>query len=220
MNPNVKRADDEGLGWHDLGGIYRRKYDTYEVYLEKQGEKLDSKYGFCRKRNEELKLALQSRLKALKIVEHGMSVLCLGARLGGEVEAFLKMGAFAVGLDVNPGQGNRYVVYGDFQFLQFPDNSTVIIYMNCFDHCLEPEKVLAEVRRVLKPDGIFVMECKAGSNEDVERCMGSDRWDCLEWDSMKVLVGYIEQAGFSMSKSYKDKKVKSHPFGYMFRKAL
>ena len=36
-----------------------------------------------------------------------------------EVRAFLDHGAFAVGIDLNPGRDNRYVMVGDFHQLQF-----------------------------------------------------------------------------------------------------
>ena len=49
----------------------------------------------------------------------GCSVLCLGARLGGEVRAFTAMGALSIGIDLNPGPNNAYVLPGDFHHLQF-----------------------------------------------------------------------------------------------------
>ena len=47
------------------------------------------------------------------------TVLCLAARIGTEVKAFLDLGCFAIGIDLNPGTDNRYVVHGDFHDLQF-----------------------------------------------------------------------------------------------------
>lgn len=216
MNPNVKRHDD-GQGWIDLGGIYRRDYDSYTGYLERQASKLTSKLGWCKKRNEQLRQRLQSRLKGLRITKQGMAVLCLGARLGGEVEAFIKMGAYAIGLDINPGEANQYVLHGDFHHLQFADSSIDLIYINCFDHCMNPDRVLEEIHRVLRLDGILQMECKAGSNETEHKSMGSDAWDCLEWDSMEVLVERIENAGFTLTKRYLGRS-RALPYGYLFRR--
>jgi len=217
MNPDVKRHESE-LGWTDLDGLYKRNYTDYNAYIKMQASKLDERPGWCLERSRQLRQLLQSRLKQLRIVKHGMSVLCLGARLGGEVEAFINMGAFAVGIDVNPGPANQHVVYGDFHDLEFADSSVDIVYINCFDHCLEPDKVLAQIHRVLKPEGILQMECKSGSNEIDKKNMGSDHWDCLEWDSLKVLVERIEQSGYSLFHSYHDRQSKATPYGYLFRK--
>ena len=40
----------------------------------------------------------------------GATVLCVGARLGGEVRAFKSLGALAIGIDLNPGTLNMDVV--------------------------------------------------------------------------------------------------------------
>ena len=129
MNPNVKRAENDGLGWKDEAGFHVRNYTKYEAYLEKQASKLDGRLGWCQKRSDELRKALVIRLREMKI-EAGLSVLCLGARLGGEVQAFIDIGCFAVGLDLNPGEKSMYVVHGDFHQLQYADSSINIVYIN------------------------------------------------------------------------------------------
>lgn len=65
---------------------------------------------------------LFDRLERLSLLRNGMTVLCLAARIGTEVKAFFDIGCFAVGIDLNPGENNRYVVYGDFHDIQFPSN--------------------------------------------------------------------------------------------------
>jgi SAM-dependent methyltransferase len=217
MNPNVRRHDDEGLGWTEKDGLYSRNYEDYAAYLIKQVSKLDNRPGWCKKLSIELRQRLQSSLKELRIVKHVMAVLCLGARLGGEVEAFIKMGAFAIGIDLNPGVSNQYVLHGDFHELQFADNSIDLVYTNCFDHCLEPERVLAEIHRVLKPDGLLQMDCKAGSNETKGKSMGSDHWDCLEWESLSHLAKVVCNTGFTMEQEYINAKCKATPYGLLFR---
>ena len=47
-------------------------------------------------------------------------MLCLGARLGTEVRALHNLGYFAIGIDLNPGVDNPYVLMGDFHKLVFP----------------------------------------------------------------------------------------------------
>jgi len=48
----------------------------------------------------------------------GEAVLCIGARLGGEVRALTQLGALAIGVDFNPGFRNPYVLWGDGLHLQ------------------------------------------------------------------------------------------------------
>lgn len=215
MNPNVKRHNDEGLGWTDKGGLYVRNYTNYEHYKTKQADKLKKRPGWCLIRSEELRIALAIRLREFKI-EAGLSVLCLGARLGGEVQAFIDIGCFAVGLDMNPGEGSLYVVHGDFHQLQYADNSINIVYINCFDHCQYPAKLLSEIHRVLKYKGRLILEVKAGSNEQEIKSMGSDHWDSFEWDSIEVLLRFIHNHNFTLCHSYVTKLSKATPYGFVF----
>ncbi len=217
MNPDVKRAVNDGLGWKDEAGLYVRNYTDYEAYLIKQASKLDGRLGWCQKRSEELRVTLGHRLKVMRI-EAGLSVLCLGARLGGEVQAFIDIGCFAIGLDLNPGAHSMYVIHGDFHQLQFADSSINIVYINCFDHCLEPAKLLAEIHRVLKYKGRLILESKAGSDEPEIKCAGSDSWDCLEADSVQKLSQIIQDNGFIQEKAYKITRSKATPFGFIFGK--
>jgi len=222
MNPNVKRhvnAPDVSNGWENYGLFYRRNYVSEDAYLKKQGGKLDNRLGWCQHQSDELNTCLTKRLRTLDITNPSMAVLCLGARLGGEVQAFLNLGCFAIGVDLNPGVDNQYVKYGDFHHLAIASSSTDIVYCNCFDHCLEPEKVLSEIRRVLNSDGVFMLEAKQGSGETDKRPAGSDHWDCLEWDTLDLLCQAVSNEGFKPFKTYHDKMSRAHPYGYVFRKA-
>jgi len=77
-------------------------------------------------------------------------MLCLAARIGTEVKSFLDLGAFAVGIDINPGKKNKYVLFGDFQDIQFAPKCADIIFTNSIDHVYDIEKFLSEIKRVLK----------------------------------------------------------------------
>lgn len=219
MNPSVKRHNDEGLGWQSNQGIHVRNYSDYDAYMLKQAGKLDNRPEWCQVHSDELRNALRARLQKNKI-EAGLSVLCLAARLGGEVQAFIDIGCFAVGLDLNPGEGSLYVVHGDFHQLQYADKSVDLVYTNSFDHCLKPAIFLREIHRVLKDNGRLMLESKSGSDEPEVKSMGSDHWDCLEWDSVETLSGFIQQNGFSVTVTYKNKRSKATPFGFIFRKVL
>ena len=100
-------------------------------------------------------------------MKKGAAVLCLGARLGAEVRAFHECGCFAVGLDLNPGRQNRYVLHGDFHELQFPRESADVIFSNSLDHVFAVDRFIAEIRRVLKTGGLLILETMKGRTEGV-----------------------------------------------------
>tara|TARA_B110001452_G_scaffold172239_1_gene144283 strand:- start:122 stop:853 length:732 start_codon:yes stop_codon:yes gene_type:complete len=90
---------------------------------------------------------------ALVSVGPTKSILCVGARLGGEVRAFTRLGALAVGIDFNPGVRNPWALWGDATRIQFADNSFDYLYSNIIDHIEPRPKFFAEARRVLKVGG-------------------------------------------------------------------
>jgi hypothetical protein len=81
-------------------GYRRRQYRRYVAYLQHQSRKLPrldlSDY------DREYRTVLRERLEQLPQNWRGARVLCLAARIGTEVKAFLDLGAFAVGVDINP----------------------------------------------------------------------------------------------------------------------
>jgi ubiquinone/menaquinone biosynthesis C-methylase UbiE len=103
--------------------------------------------------------------------------VCLGARLGTEVMALHKLGHFAVGIDLNPGPDNEYVLKGDFHKIVFPDGSLDAAYCNALDHVYDLERVLAEVRRLLRPGGIFVADIIRGYEEGLY----AGRYESVHW---------------------------------------
>jgi len=205
-------------GWLDIDDIlYRREYGSYQEYLAIQGSKLAERPGTAAKINAGMK---GGTLKTVTNIREQLpangNVLCLGARLGGEVEGFLAAGYFAVGIDINPGERSQYVLTGDFHHLQFPDGSVDIIFTNSLDHVYDMKKLLGEVYRVLKPGGIFMTLNKGGVEEPVWRNARSDSYDCMEWTELTKLCAYIEGQGFSMYYEFKTKGFTPH--GRLFRK--
>lgn len=166
----------------------KRSYSSYADYVAHQSSKLGvfdiSEY------NEQLAGLIRERCSDLEV--GGRPVLCLGARLGGEVQGFLSLGAFAVGVDLNPGPQNRYVLYGDFHDLQFPDRSAFVVFTNSLDHSLYLTTLLEEVARLLAEDGTFVVEATRGDD-------AFDDWAATTWASVDSLAGVIESCGFQLS---------------------
>lgn len=173
--------------WQSGGdGWDRREYDSYEDYVAHQSSKLATVD--LEEYDERFHAALLERLQRQDW--QGRRVLCLAARIGTEVRAFLDAGAFAVGIDLNPGPGNRYVVVGDFHHLQYPDGSVDAVFTNSLDHSLQLEKLLAEVRRVLAVDGRFMVEATAGGER-------FDEWAVTGWPSIEDLSAAMDGHGFT-----------------------
>jgi len=159
--------------------MHTRGYDTYSTYLQHQASKLGKEPVAVLSANQAVKDQLAPRLALFPLPATVLSVLCLGARLGGEVEVFRTLGHFAVGIDINPGPRNRYVVFGDFHKLDFPKESVDLVYTNAMDHCLFLDTVLDEVARVLMPEGIFILEA-VGQSKAIPGGYSSMFWGNLQ----------------------------------------
>jgi SAM-dependent methyltransferase len=168
-------------------GISVRQYKGYDEYLDHQRSKLS--LVDLRDYDKRFRADLAKRLR--KSNWAGKSVLCLAARIGTEVRAFHDVGAFAVGIDLQPGSENHWVLPGDFHHLVFADDSVDGVYCNSLDHALELGKLLAEVRRVLKPDGVFHVDAQHQSND-------GDDWGATGWNAVDDVIQVIEKAGFRL----------------------
>ncbi|MEY2512189.1 MAG: hypothetical protein QOE26_2952 [Verrucomicrobiota bacterium] len=182
-----------GERWNSEGDRFQKRgYDSYEAYLEHQKAKLET-HDFGRY-DEEFRTTLRDRLSALEIEWPGRSVLCLAARIGTEVKAFLDLGAFAVGIDLNPGVDNRYVVHGDFHDLQFAPGSIDVVYTNSLDHAFDIDRIAKEVLKVLKPDGVFLVEAVQGRDQGTNPGF----FESFFWKNIDELIRQIEAAGFTV----------------------
>ena len=179
----------------DDDALQRRLYPDYATYVRHQRLKLDRIRPTAMERHDRrFHAALSERLRRAPLTFEGRAVLCLAARQGTEVRAFVDQGAFAVGVDLNPGKDNRWVVVGDFHALQYADASVDVVYTNALDHVLELERLLAEVRRVLKPAGVFLAELGMGSEEGG----GPGFYEALGWKRADELVRRILATGFEL----------------------
>lgn len=182
--------------WRSMGQeIGRRVYKDYSEYVAHQKGKLStmdlSDY------DEKYYHILKDRLKPLAargVIKKGNIALCLAARIGTEVRAFLDFGCFAVGIDLNPGKENKYVLTGDFHNIQFPECSVDIVFSNSFDHALYLEKLVREVKRVLKPKGHLVLEIVRGFEEGGK----VGYYEASAWPKIDDCLQYFLQAGFAV----------------------
>jgi SAM-dependent methyltransferase len=174
--------------------LQKRSYVSYEAYLEHQKAKLETHdFGHY---DAEFRAALRERLAALEIDWPGKSVLCLAARIGTEVKAFLDLGTFAIGIDLNPGEKNRYVVHGDFHDLQFAPESVDVVYTNSLDHAFDIDRIAKEALKVLKPDGLLVVEAVQGRDQGVNPGF----FESFFWKNIDELVRVFEKAGFTVAR--------------------
>jgi SAM-dependent methyltransferase len=187
---NIKRTVGERWSEDRTQGIHRREYKSYSDYLEHQASKLQhidlSDYDIW------FRECLAERLAALPEIKPGMSALCLAARIGTEVKAFQDVGCFSVGIDLNPGPNNKYVLTGDFHDIQFPSDSVDVVYTNSLDHAFDAVKMVSEVKRVLKATGIFIVEAPHGK----EAGQVAEDYESFWWNSDTDLQEMVERCGF------------------------
>jgi len=188
--------------WSSCGNeanLKSRQYSSYEDYTIHQKDKLNR---LCKGQldfqlmdyDTKFRAALGERLKNLDLLSRGMAVLCLAARIGTEVQAFMDVGCYAIGIDLNPGPENRYVLYGDFHDLQFADDSIDVVFTNSLDHVFNVDKVMAEIRRVLKPGGLMILEAESGDEEGGKASF----YECFWWSKTDDLVALLEKYRFKL----------------------
>lgn len=161
--------------------IFYREYDNYDEYLRHQSSKLNmllKKGKSVWNRSVRLDYRSQRARKFQKIFKRYVSymrngnVLCLGARNGAEVKALRDMGFDgAIGIDLNPGRKNKYVIKGDFHDMPFEDNFFRNVFTNSLDHIFDIRKLSKEIYRVMKPSGRLILEISHLINFEEENIM-------------------------------------------------
>jgi SAM-dependent methyltransferase len=183
--------------WQDGGQVQRRQYASYDEYVKHQREKLDARDdAWLSEFDEQYRAALRLRLADAGVVIPRARVLCLAARLGTEVRAFLDLGCFALGLDLNPGKDNKYVVNGDFHEIQFATASVDLVFTNALDHAFDMGKLIGEIRRVLAPDGTLVLEIVNGRREGY----APGYFEASIWERIDDVVTLFCEQGFRIVK--------------------
>ena len=181
--------------WKDRGGrIAQKQYRSYDDYLTHQKSKLRTVQNtWLVQYDDKYQKVLSLRLQRLKL-EPGQSVLCLAARMGTEVKAFRDLREFAVGVDINPGKDNQFVLYGDFHKLSFANSSVDIIFTNSLDHVHDIKAFLKEIFRVLKTDGKLILELGFGASEGGK----PGYYESFYWQKIDDMVTLFKGAGFRL----------------------
>jgi SAM-dependent methyltransferase len=177
-----------------------KNYDTYEDYIAHQCSKLDKKLSnpngvqwlgrHERNYHHMLNILLTSMEKSDifgNFSFNGKNCLCLGARGEAEVRAFIELGSFAIGVDLNPVPNNCYVVMGDAARSQYAKNSVDVVYTNALDHFYAYDNVFKQISKVLKPGGLFLL--LSGSPEGAR----DDNYGSTYWTSQKDVEEYLSR---------------------------
>jgi SAM-dependent methyltransferase len=184
--------------------IFYRKYSNYIDYLNHQASKMDKllkkKYKFAQRaqrvRPEYFDQRVKKFLSHFKMYSSDMKpgkILCLGARNGAEVKAFRKMGfKNSIGIDLNPGKNNEYVIKGDFHNMEFKDNTFENVFTNSLDHIFDIRKLSKEINRILVPSGILILEIshfldfkEKNRQEDLNNKKKYESFCCDNFDDIK-----------------------------------
>lgn len=187
----IRRGQNASLGgdWSSplaSRSIVVRTYESYDTYVEHQKRKLTTLD--LTSYQERFRAALRGRLEQTFRAPPPASVLCLGARLGAEVQAFHDLKHLAVGIDLNPGKDNPYVLPGDFHAIVFPDDSFDLVYTNTLDHALDLDRLLAEIDRVLAPKGSLLIEVAESST--------GGEYEVLAWTDLASLLAELAKRGW------------------------
>lgn len=183
-------------------GLKRRVYKSYADYVRHQTAKLPRNYETLLAHDRAYEEIVFERYLDLDM--RGVAILCLGARLGGEARAFTRLGALAVGVDLEPGPKNALVLPGDVHHLQFADNVFDYAFTNILDHVFDLAAFADEVERVLKPRGRLIVELAdtpMGEYEVIDlgdgrvRAMMDDRFRLISQQPITNATDYTDWTG-------------------------
>ena len=175
--------------------IYLEKFSEYE---RTQGAKLHDTRWVDRIQKLDYELVepqlykrFTADFKVLRVNIAGKAVLCVGARLGGEVRAFARLGALALGIDFNPGASNKFVLYGTATELQFASNTFEVLYSNILDHIDDLESFMKECKRVLKA-GVGFLFLDVDQNKP-------DKWSVRDMrGQINTVIAMVQSIGLEL----------------------
>jgi len=196
----TKKREFAGDDWNRMaGGIFVRKYESYQDYTRHQWNKLEELGGQAFV-DPARAIQMFARRFADVSLKDNSRILCLGARCGEEVQALRALGHFAVGIDLNPGKDNEYVLNGDFHDLRFSSGSVDTVYTNCLDHALDIDKIMTEIARVLRPDGRFLINIVYGYKQGYT----VGKHDTMHWPTAKEFAEVLAKSGGLRLISFRD----------------
>ncbi|CAA2996550.1 Methyltransferase type 11 [Olea europaea subsp. europaea] len=155
----------------DPGLKIRPGYTSYDSYIQRQLNKTLNpklrKIWTTRDWNRKIHVFLTffNDLKKENLLFNSSKALCIGARMGQEVEALKRVGVSdSIGIDLVPSP--PLVMKGDFHHQPFDDETFDFEFSNVFDHALYPDKFVDEIQRTLKPGGVCVLHVALSRRSD------------------------------------------------------
>ncbi|XP_058735765.1 uncharacterized protein LOC131607827 [Vicia villosa] len=149
----------------------RPGYTSYETYIQRQLNKTLNpklrKIWTTRDWNRKIPVFAKffQQLQTNNLLQKTSKALCIGARVGQEVEALRRIGVVdSIGMDLVPYP--PLVVKGDFHNQPFDNDTFDFEFSNVFDHALYPQKFVAEIERTLKPNGVCVLHVALARRAD------------------------------------------------------
>lgn len=149
----------------------RSGYKSYEAYIQRQLNKTLNtklrKIWTTRDWNRKIPVFAKffSELKTKNLLQETSKALCIGARVGQEVEALRRINVVdSIGMDLVPHP--PLVVEGDFHNQPFGNDTFDFEFSNVFDHALYPHKFVGEIERTLKPNGVCVLHVALSRRAD------------------------------------------------------
>ncbi|XP_010682368.2 uncharacterized protein LOC104897232 [Beta vulgaris subsp. vulgaris] len=193
----------------------RPGYASYESYIQKQLNKtLNPKLRHIwTTRDWDRKIRVFStffsHLKNSSFLTNSSKALCIGARVGQEVEALIRVGVRdSIGIDLVSCP--PLVIHGDFHHQPFPDNTFDFEFTNVFDHALYPEKFVGEIERTLKPGGVCVLHVAISTRSDkysANDLMGVDPLVKLFRGSQLIRVKKVDGFGLDTELIFRKRKL-------------
>ncbi|XP_041009706.1 uncharacterized protein LOC121253846 [Juglans microcarpa x Juglans regia] len=169
----------------------RPGYASYKSYIQRQLDKtLNPKLReLWKTRDWDRKILVFGGffqdLKRKQLLSNDSKALCIGARVGQEVEALRRIGVSdSVGIDLVPCP--PLVIGGDFHNQPFDNETFDFEFSNVFDHALYPHKFVGEIERTLKPGGVCVLH--------VALSRRSDKYSANDLYSVKPLVDMFKRS--------------------------
>ncbi|XVE92269.1 hypothetical protein REPUB_Repub01dG0082100 [Reevesia pubescens] len=169
----------------------RPGYTSYDSYIKRQLNKtLNPKLRkIWTTRDWDRKIQVFSRffheLKLQNLLSNSSKSLCIGARVGQEVEALKRVGVSdSIGIDLVPCP--PLVLKADFHNQPFDNETFDFEFSNVFDHALYPQKFVAEIERTLKPEGVCVLH--------VALSRRADKYSANDLYSVKPLVKLFKRS--------------------------
>ncbi|XP_010478010.1 PREDICTED: uncharacterized protein LOC104757018 [Camelina sativa] len=149
----------------------RPGYTSYDYYIQRQLNKtLNPRLRtLWMTRDWDRKIKVFSKffqdLKRQGLLSNASKCLCIGARVGQEVEALIRVGVTeSVGMDLVPYP--PLVIKGDFHHQPFDAETFDFEFSNVFDHALYPDKFVGEIERTLRPGGLCVLHVALSTRSD------------------------------------------------------